>query len=52
MIYIYKGAKRRDRDLHNGGIAAFIRSYIPARRIKALESNGLENFTFEVTLTN
>ena len=40
--------ERRDRDLHGGGIAAFIRSDIPARRIK--ESNGLENITFEVTI--
>ena len=42
--------KRKDRNLHGGGVAAFIRSDIPARRRKDLESQNLENITLEVTL--
>ena len=44
--------ERRDRDVHGGGggVAAFIRSDIPARRLKDLESKYLENITYEVTL--
>ena len=42
--------ERRDRDSHGGGIAAFIRSDIPARRRPDLESKTLENITYEVIL--
>ena len=40
--------ERRERNLHGGGIAAFIRSDIPSRRCKELECNELENITYEV----
>ena len=42
--------EQKDRNLHGGGVAAFIRSDIPARRRKDLESQNLENITLEVTL--
>ena len=42
--------ERRDRDAHGGGLAAFIKSDIPARRRKDLESKSLENITYEVIL--
>lgn len=42
--------ERRDRDSHGGGLASFIRSDIPARRRKDLESSHLENITYDVTL--
>ena len=42
--------ERRDRNLQGGGVAAFIRSDIPGRRRKDLESQNLENITLEVTL--
>ena len=51
-IFAVPGYKleRRDRNLHGGGVAAFIRSDISARRCKDLESQNLENITLEVTL--
>ena len=37
--------ERRSRDAHGGGLAAFVKSDIPARRRKDLESKSLENIT-------
>ena len=42
--------ERRDRNLHGGGLAAFIRSDIPSRRRKDLKCHDLENVTIEVNL--
>ena len=42
--------EKRHRDAHGGGLAAFIKSDIPARRRKDLESKSLENITYEVIL--
>ena len=42
--------ERRDRDINDGGLAAFIKSDIPAHRRKDLESKSLENITYEVIL--
>ena len=42
--------ERRDRDINGGGLAAFIKSDIPAHRRKDLESKSLENITYEVIL--
>lgn len=42
--------ERRDRDVFGGGLAAFIKSDIPARRRRDLESKSLENITYEVIL--
>ena len=42
--------ERRDRDVHGGGLAAFIRTDIPARRRHDLECKNLENIIYEVTL--
>lgn len=42
--------ERGDRDIHGGGLVAFIKSDIPARRRKDLESKSLENITYEVIL--
>ena len=51
-LFEFSGYKleRRDRDSH--GIAAYIKSDIPARRRKDLESKSLENITYEITLNN
>ena len=42
--------ERHDRDIHGGGLAAFIRTDIPARRRHDLECKNLENIIYEVTL--
>jgi hypothetical protein len=38
--------KRHDRDIHGGGLAAFIRTDIPASRRHDLECKNLENGSF------
>ncbi|KAH3875888.1 hypothetical protein DPMN_039170 [Dreissena polymorpha] len=40
--------ERQDRNSRGGGIAAFIRAEIPARRRRDLESKHLENILFEI----
>ena len=42
--------KRHDRDIHGGGLAAFIRTDIPASRRHDLECKNLENIIYEVAL--
>ena len=42
--------ERHDKDIHGGGLAAFIRTDIPARRRHDLECKNLENIIYEVTL--
>ena len=42
--------ERKDRNSNGGGIAAFIRTEIPARRRADLENKTLENMIFEVIL--
>ena len=42
--------ERHDRNIHGGGLAAFIRTDIPARRRHDLECKNLENIIYEVTL--
>ena len=44
--------ERQDRNSRGGGIAAFIRAEIPARRRRDLESKHLENILFEVILNS
>ena len=39
--------ERRDRDIHGGGLAAFIRTDIPARRRHDLECKNLENIIYK-----
>ena len=53
-MFEFSGYKleRRDRDSHGGGIAAYIKSDIPARRRKDLETKSIGNITYEVTLNN
>ena len=42
--------ERHDKNIHGGGLAAFIRTDIPVRRRYDLESQNLENIIYEVTL--
>jgi hypothetical protein len=41
--------ERRDRDIHGGGLAAFIRTDIPARRRHDLECKNLENIIYKIS---
>jgi hypothetical protein len=41
--------ERHDRNIHGGGIAAFIRTDIPARRRHDLECKNLENIIYKIS---